>query len=150
LSYQTDPHAFKYIANSFGLNTADDLHTTLVRLKKPKQELIEIRDLKNHDRLLGTIPLSAVGGIEHLDHRCHQVNFIPHVHARARLYRDTEPCLDPVNVTTILFNKEWVGGHLEKRAVLVTSVDLELLLKWRVFRLPGETAAQVEERHWRY
>jgi len=144
LSY--DPYALGHVAAKFGITTPTELARVLSKLRAPPT--IEIRDHKNHDRLLGTIPLEGVKGFVASNLTHFRFNFIPHTAPRLRPYSDHEPCLDPIAVVTLSFRKEWVGGHLEKHVVLVTDAGLGLLLQWKDFRLPGETEEQAEHRHW--
>jgi len=107
-------------------------------LKEPERR-VAVRDWRNHDRVLGTLPrLELASGMRHYRMAIMPRPFVaPYGH---------EPML-PARSTSVEFIVEF--DHYSQDGCYLTRAALDLLLCIDTFRLPGESAAQAKERHYR-
>jgi hypothetical protein len=109
------------------------------KLTQPKvnERRIEVRDEKNTDRLLGTMPEVAIA--ESAKHwRAATMSRIP-VGVYGRDFDD-----EPVAVKTVTLTKHVRGW----KVCFVTTDTLDDLMRLRDFRLPGESEEAAHQRHY--
>jgi hypothetical protein len=122
------------------ITSASVLNKRLEEAAKTKEERVDVYDLGNSDRLLGSVPKPDWRGGRSL-----------RVAAMGRLSVTswpTDPCEESVSVTTVDFEASIKRGPnpLDVRGVLTTTAPLKHLLMLRDFRLPGETEEQAHVR----
>ena len=104
-----------------------------------RQGRVEVRDAKNKERLLGTLPRSVLERLRG-----------PHDYIRVAVHKPLpiyqyDPYSIPesaVSIDTIDITHDWFGDNYSRFAVFITASPLDLLLRWGDFRLPEENETQ--------
>jgi hypothetical protein len=132
------PAAFWYqVHNTLEANKLLDLAKLEARLAATDDSRIEVRDAKNPERLLGSIPRPAWSPAM----RFIRMSVMQPMSIRAYSYNDPLP--EDLRVTTVSLGLAFRGYT----PYLGTSDELNLLVGLRDFRLPGESEMQAAERH---
>lgn len=129
------------IMKKHGVSTPAALDKALSR--PAPEDMIDVVDSKNHDRILGRVPRIGFSSPTH--DRLRMAVCPP-----MRLIHGLRPH-EPFPYTTVDFTVAWrtEPDGLGRKAILATSAPLGVLMMVQHFLLPGETEAAASERRYR-